>query len=189
MHLSLNLPGRMLALQHMPRESVGAEIGVHLGDFSNQILNVAKPRKLYLIDPYRHFDDAAHQSSLYGDLAGSQTAMDQRFEDVRARFAPQIERGEVTMLRDLSVNAAKEIEDASLDYVYIDGDHLYEAVKEDIGIYFDKVKPGGLIFGDDYELGSWWGDGVVRAFHEALNELPLKIEFLVDTQICCRRLG
>lgn len=154
MHLNLNLPGCLLVLQHMPREAAGAEIGVHRGEFSQQILNVAQPRRLFLIDPYRHFGDTAHRPSLYGDLAGSQDAMDARFEEVRARFAPQIEAGQVKMLRKLSAEAAAEIPDASLDFVYIDGDHLYEAVKADIQLYFAKVKPGGLIFGDDYELGS-----------------------------------
>ncbi|MDJ0634304.1 MAG: hypothetical protein QNJ34_14035 [Xenococcaceae cyanobacterium MO_188.B29] len=42
---------RQFLLERLPKNSVGAEIGVHLGDFSEKILEIVKPNKLHLIDP------------------------------------------------------------------------------------------------------------------------------------------
>ena len=43
-----------------------------------------------------------------------------------------------------------DFEDNSIDAIYIDGNHSYEAVIEDIKNWSPKVKQGGLIIGDDY---------------------------------------
>jgi predicted O-methyltransferase YrrM len=65
------------------------------------------------------------------------------------------------------VDAAASFSDESLDWVYIDGDHSYEAVKRDLEAYYRVVKPGGFIAGDDYGAANgWFGDGVTRAVDE-----------------------
>ena len=45
--------------------------------------------------------------------------------------------------------AAKSYEDHSLDFVYIDADHTYSAVVEDINTWRGKIKRGGYIAGHD----------------------------------------
>ena len=61
-----------------------------------------------------------------------------------------------------SQDAAGRFADGSLDYVYIDGEHSYEAVTRDLASYFPKVRPGGHLIGDDY---GWTGVGAaVDAF-------------------------
>lgn len=60
-----------------------------------------------------------------------------------------------------SVQAAREFGAASLDFVFIDGDHAYEEVLKDIDAWLPKVKPGGLLAGDDYDQSSH--PGVVKA--------------------------
>ena len=115
--------------------------------------------------------------------------MDARHAHVQARFRQQIEQGRVQVLREMSAPAAAHIEDNSLDFVYIDGDHTFDGVLADIKAYLPKVKTGGLIIGDDYTLGNWWGDGVVKAFAQCLHEDPLKVEFAIDDQICCRKVA
>jgi predicted O-methyltransferase YrrM len=54
------------------------------------------------------------------------------------------------MLRMKGEHACNFIEDKSLDFVYIDANHTYQAVKEDIRLWYPKVKSGGLIMGHDY---------------------------------------
>lgn len=49
-----------------------------------------------------------------------------------------------------STNAAQQFSSNSLDFVYIDGDHSYKAVTSDLESWFDKVRSGGLVSGDDY---------------------------------------
>lgn len=54
------------------------------------------------------------------------------------------------MLRQTSQEASKEFPDSSLDFIYIDAQHHYKAVQEDIGLWAKKVRPGGVIGGPDY---------------------------------------
>jgi predicted O-methyltransferase YrrM len=49
-----------------------------------------------------------------------------------------------------SRDAVKFVPDAEL--IYIDGDHTYLGVLEDLNNYWPKLKPGGVMFGDDYTL-------------------------------------
>jgi predicted O-methyltransferase YrrM len=66
-------------------------------------------------------------------------------------------------VRATSVEASKLYQNASLDFILIDGSHEYEDVIDDINCWLPKLKPGCLIAGDDYE----W-PGVKRAVHELL---------------------
>lgn len=63
----------------------------------------------------------------------------------------------------------KEIEDESLDMIYIDADHGYHSVKNDISVWFPKVKPGGIISGHDYFM-----DGVKIAVDEFFGKDNIK---------------
>jgi beta-1,4-mannosyl-glycoprotein beta-1,4-N-acetylglucosaminyltransferase len=65
--------------------------------------------------------------------------------------------------RMTSVEAAKTYDDNSLDFVFIDADHSYESVKEDIIAWYPKIKPGGIISGHDYHM---WAPGVMKTTNE-----------------------
>ena len=54
-----------------------------------------------------------------------------------------------------SIKAAKLIENRSLDLVFIDADHSYQAVKDDIAAWMPKVKIGGVLCGHDYSRPRW----------------------------------
>lgn len=45
---------------------------------------------------------------------------------------------------------SKKVKDKSLDVVYIDGNHSYESVSEDLELWYDKIKRGGFLCGHDY---------------------------------------
>lgn len=53
--------------------------------------------------------------------------------------------------KEFSVPASEHFENASLDAVFIDGDHSEKAVSADITAYFHKVKPGGILCGHDID--------------------------------------
>ncbi len=53
-------------------------------------------------------------------------------------------------MKAYSTEAAQTFQDNTLDFVYIDGDHSYKAVTEDITEWIKKLKPGGIMAGDDY---------------------------------------
>ena len=58
---------------------------------------------------------------------------------------------EFEKLRERSVQAAKMFDDGSLDFVYLDGNHAPEAIREDMAAWLPKVKKGGIFCGDDFQ--------------------------------------
>jgi cephalosporin hydroxylase len=62
-----------------------------------------------------------------------------------------------------SIQAAKSFEDKSIDFVFIDASHLYEAVLADIKSWYPKIKHKGIIAGHDYSTRF---NGVVQAVNE-----------------------
>ena len=77
--------------------------------------------------------------------------MDHRYETVCLRFKSDICSGRVRIHRGYSSNVLDEFPDEYFDWVYIDGNHLYEFAKQDLERSFTKTKPGGYITGNDYQ--------------------------------------
>jgi cephalosporin hydroxylase len=73
--------------------------------------------------------------------------------------------GQIHALKEESVKAASILKDEVCDFVYIDADHSYEAVKADIEAWLPKVKVKGVLAGDDRTAG-----GVAEALAELLPE-------------------
>jgi predicted O-methyltransferase YrrM len=74
-------------------------------------------------------------------------------QEVAACFppdGPQLERVKFTSER--SVKAAEAFEKRSLDFVFIDADHSFEAVRDDIAAWMPKVKKGGTLAGHDLNM-------------------------------------
>lgn len=120
-------------------KGVGVEIGVAEGWYSSQIMKLGQVEKMYGVDPYTRHNG-------YVDYRLSKT-----FERLKAKAHERLDKyPNYEFIEDFSVNAAKRFEDNSLDFVYIDGDHSYEAVIDDLNSWYPKVKPGGILAGDDY---------------------------------------
>jgi predicted O-methyltransferase YrrM len=89
---------------------------------------------------------------------------------------------EVRIVREYSMDAVKKYPDESLDFVYIDANHAFPYVAEDIFYWEKKVRPGGIVSGHDY-LKTPRKDVVVQvrevvdAYTEAFN---IKTWFVVD---------
>lgn len=74
----------------------------------------------------------------------------------------------VNPIRLPSVEAAKLYADKSLDFVFIDGAHDYDNVRDDIAAWRQKIRLGGILAGDDFPA-----DGVKRAVTEAFPQFEL----------------
>lgn len=158
---------REYVLGVIPERTVGIEIGVHEGDFSAAILRQSDPYRLHLIDPWKHETDDVYQNSWYGGHGtGGQSMMDARYKKVQERFKTEIDTGQVVLHRCFSDEVVGTFDDASVDWVYIDGNHMYEYVRKDLELYYPKVKPGGFLMGDDYGVEGWWRNGVQKAVDE-----------------------
>lgn len=70
----------------------------------------------------------------------------------------------ITLISLPSDRAVKMFANHSLDCVFLDGNHSYEAIAQDIALWRSKVKQGGILAGDDYIEP--WG-GVIKAVDEA----------------------
>ena len=158
---------REFLLDMLPKESVCAEVGVWRGDFSALIMERVRPHKLYLIDPWVFESGQEYQEAVYGGGAATcQEDMDRMFDGVVRRFETPIEQGRVKIIRASSTEGGDRIPDESLDWVYIDGNHQYDFVLQDLKVFTGKLKKGGLLAGDDYGTKGWWDDGVTRAVDE-----------------------
>ena len=72
------------------------------------------------------------------------------------------------------MNAVKRIPDGSLDFVYIDSNHSYDYVMEDLINWSRKVRKGGIVSGDDYY--NFGGAGVVGAVDDYTKAHGIKFE-------------
>lgn len=186
----LKFDRRRFLLDLMPKSSVCAEIGVHTGRFSAKILAVVQPRELHLIDPWQHETSEQFQSALYGGRADSgQQEMDARYHEVLAQFKGDIDSGRVKVHRGYSGDVLGGFPDRYFDWVYIDGNHLYEFVMQDLELALIKTRVGGYITGDDYGLEGWWEGGVERAVDEFSRSRPVERVAIRNNQFVLKVLG
>lgn len=147
--MNYNVLATILKSLGVVQYGAGAEIGVLYGDTSYHLLNEIPNLNLYSVDPYLPYDEPDR-------TAQHMAQYEQQARDKLSKFGSRS-----IMMKNTSVEAAPTITDGSLDFVFIDAQHTYEACKEDIETWFPKIRPGGLITGHDYR----W-DGVNRAVNE-----------------------
>jgi len=116
---------------------VGCEVGVRNGRTTFHLLDKFPQLKMYAID----YDIKL----FYSDKA-------------MLKYGPRLKP-----IEGHSHNVHTEIEDQSLDFVFIDASHDYESVKGDIQYYTPKLKPNGWLCGHDIDF-----EGVNKAVNELL---------------------
>ncbi|KKN03117.1 hypothetical protein LCGC14_1110810 [marine sediment metagenome] len=156
-------------LKTLPKGSVGAEIGVDTGRFSRVILDVVKPRLLWLIDCYETQPGVPYNLSDGWYLS--------RFYAAMRRLRVAWSKGFVRLLCAYSSEAALLIEDDSLDWAYIDAGHTEAEAFMDLQLWYPKIKSGGIVAGHDFITGVK-DVGVVEAvmeFRRNLRDGPLHV--------------
>jgi len=147
---------------------VGAEIGVWRGDTSTTLLRFLETLTLHMVDPWETGGGHTTMPKTIQELiAGREEAME-RTSDYSARRI---------IHKQISEEAAPSFEDKSLDFVFIDAEHTYECVKQDINLWYPKVKSGGILSGHDYDgKGDKSGRfGVKKAVDEWANIVGLEV--------------
>jgi len=127
------------------KELVGAEIGVCNGLNALNILENLDIKKLYLIDPYRLY---SNQTNI------GQNGTEEKNKEFKTHAHKLLDKNysdKIVWLEKLSEDAINDIEE-DLDFVYIDGNHMYDYVLNDIKLYSEKVKDGGLVAGHDFDF-------------------------------------
>jgi len=149
-------------LSRLPEGPVkGAEIGVFTGALSATLLK-RSDLSLIMVDSW----DVGSYVGDSGDFHASMTQaqQDNSFELAKQHTAFAGDRA--TIIRKRSVDAARDVPDGSLDFVFIDADHSYDGCKADIAAWMPKLKPGGLLSGHDYDNPDFEKFGVKRAVDE-----------------------
>ncbi len=129
-------------------DSLFVEIGSYKGMSSAfmavEIINSGKNIRFECFDPLQL--DVGSWSCNPDEQAGySEKEFHARLESVKDHYK---------LHKMTSDDAVKQYDDASIDFLMVDGDHSYEAVKKDILNFLPKMRSGGIIVLDDsYELG------------------------------------
>ena len=136
------------ALSSLIGDGKGVEIGVFKGHFSKVILS-KWGGTLYMVDVWRGLGDE------YEDMSNHNNHSD-AFLNTMKNIEGYEDRG--VMIRATSKVGSEIFEDESLDFVYIDANHAYDFVVEDINLWFPKLKKGGVFAGHDYLGMDWYTD-------------------------------
>lgn len=152
-----------LALARIPEQGVWVEVGAWQGRSISyavvESLRLGKSIQFHVVDIWtlaekHHRPELKSDQDLYQAFRHNTQPIQQYFTEHRCAS-------------DL---AAARFPDHGLDFVMIDADHSYEAVLRDIRAWWPKMRPGGLLTGDDLR-GSF--PGVRQAITEFANELGL----------------
>ncbi|OUU50894.1 MAG: hypothetical protein CBC25_07250 [Pelagibacteraceae bacterium TMED65] len=170
-------PLKFIAIYMQDKIIEGAEIGVYEGDHGEYILNNnyfkesrVKLKKLSLIDPFSEYTDSNGKVFFAGEDGNK------FYEKVKKRFS---EYKNAELIRKTSEDAAKDFEDETLDFIYIDGDHNYAPFKKDLEIWYQKLKKNGVLCGDDY--GIPFSEGIIRGLNEFSFEKKIQFHNVHDS--------
>jgi hypothetical protein len=126
------------------------EVGVYQGLMSEHILKTRLDVTWSGVDPWLAADDqpASFVASNDPHARLTQSQQDRFHQDARNRVSRFGARASIYRLP--SVDVAPLLPDASLDMVFLDGDHSYEGVVADLAAWWPKLKEGGWLGGHDW---------------------------------------
>jgi len=118
---------------------LGIEVGTFVGEFSKTILSTWNGI-LYCLDVWRGMDDYKDSSNISDPIKTISLVLDnvKGYED------------RCVLIRTTSKYGSTMFPDEYFDFIYIDANHKYKYVKEDISCWYPKIKKGGMMSGHDY---------------------------------------
>ena len=131
-------------LNSLNRKSLAVEVGVHQGEYLFAMVNYCKQVKWFGVDPY-----SVYKSFSDRFVMPPQEEWNSLYTNIMQKLSTHPDRHRIKLIRKKSADALIDTPN-DLDFVYIDGDHTYEAVAEDIKLWEPKVRLGGIIGGHDY---------------------------------------
>ena len=167
--------GRSLVLENLIKKNkfkTGAELGVRSGENYYYLLAHCPDLELLGVDLFEVQPKGVGDGHRWKTLAEPSAGFSFDFEsyykfiqELQEEFGPRAK-----FIRDWTTEAAKQIPDNSLDFIFIDADHAYKSVVKDIEDWTPKVKKGGYITGHD-----WWIGSVKKAVTNVLGK-AIKVE-------------
>jgi hypothetical protein len=168
----IRLRNRVWVLDLLPEGGVGMEVGVFRGHFSELICRHAKPRKLYLVDPWTLSGEKYSWGQAYTNFGKLPTAVAKHEAETRVSRYPKTE---VVVIEGLYPDCASQIQEP-LDFAYLDASHKYDLTLRELKHLEDQIKPEGIILGDDWSPNpKHKHHGVYLAVTQFMNENGWKL--------------
>ncbi len=127
-------------------DSIIVEIGSFLGKSTKYLVDKVKSSNknihVVAIDTFKGTPNEDYHVNFVSQYDG----------DLYQEFSQNVDVTALTVLKENSHDACQYFGNGTIDFLMIDGDHSYEGVTSDIKNYFYKMKPGGFISGDDYNV-------------------------------------
>jgi len=160
-------------LKNFNLNNIICEVGVRYGSNFHRLLNAAQPTIIYGVDIWKADEILSHN-----DIFLSQEDLDKIYNTLKKS---EEQDSRIKIIKDYSINTAKSFPDNFFDFVHLDADHTYEAVKEDIKAWWPKVKINGILSGHDYKQCSIEAPmnkqiifGVIQAINEMKEEYNIQ---------------
>lgn len=158
-------------VDRFPTGSRMVEVGVYEGkSFAYlivEMINANKEFELWCVDSFT-FPTEKHKY-----LGGLLDTFKENMKPVEDKFK--------TIIGDSS-QSANQFEDGSLDFVFLDADHVYSNVKKDILAWLPKIKKGGILAGHDYKD---FHPGVIQAVNEVFGEGNFSKKYIDELDEWC----
>jgi hypothetical protein len=148
----------------------GVEVGVAAGEYSEILMKANPQMVLWGIDPYTPYRG-------YRDYVRLGT-----YSSLKAQAHKRLDGfANYHFVEEFSPQAADSVDNCSLDFVYLDGNHSEPYISQDIEAWAPKVRPGGIVAGHDYARikskdgiasGNW---AVIPAIHKYAHEHDLQL--------------
>lgn len=147
---SSNTKGLLDLIDYIPNNLIMAEVGCYAGESTKMFLESGKITLLYAIDIWEDEMDNFKKIRSNHDFSIVEKTFDESMKGFNVK--------KIKMCFSESLESLP-----TLDFIYIDANHDYEFVKDDITNALKKIKKGGLISGHDYNKESL---GVIKAVNE-----------------------
>lgn len=154
----------------------GVEIGTEQGLYAEVLCKAIPGLDLTCVDAWLAYE--GYRETI------TQEHVDRLYYNACVRLAPY----NVKIIKGLSMDIVHTFPDESLDFVYIDANHTYEHVTQDVTEWAKKVRPGGIVFGHDYikktirEGKPSQNNGVVPALHDYTKKMGINPWFVVGAK-------
>jgi len=152
------------------------EVGVYGGASLLPIVEICQKTntKIFGIDPWEKLN-VTHRMTPGGQQISVDNCNSNQLKTVRLHLENiiKIESYEeaITLIHDFSQEASIQFKENTIDVLYLDGSHDYDAVLGDLESWFPKIKRGGVLLGDDW---NWLG--VRTAAQDYCKENKLNLE-------------
>lgn len=136
------------AVDKFPKDSTFIEIGVWLGKsacyMAEKLKETESNNKFYCLDHFMGEINATDQQNIVKQNQGNVYNLfmeNMNKAGVDGYFLP---------IKDFAQNAAYKFSDQTFDFIFLDAEHLYGCVTNDLNTWYPKLKKGGIFAGHDY---------------------------------------